>query len=106
MPLGLPIDQDRLAELCRRYRVATLELFGSRAAGTSRPDSDVDLLVTFQAGYTPSFLSPNGFMALLRDLEGLLGCRVDLLTRASVEDDPNEYFRSSALRRTEILYAA
>ncbi len=45
-------------------------------------------------------------MALLRDLETLLACRVDLLTRASVEGDPNEYFRRNALQRTETLYAA
>jgi predicted nucleotidyltransferase len=50
MPLGLDIDNGRLADLCRRYRVATLELFGSRAKGTARPDSDVDLLVSFESG--------------------------------------------------------
>jgi hypothetical protein len=53
MPLALDIDQERLAALCRRYHVATLELFGSQAKGTARPDSDVDLLVTFVGDRTP-----------------------------------------------------
>jgi hypothetical protein len=54
MPRALAIDRERLAKLWRRYHVAKLELFGSRAKGTARPDSDVDLLVTFE-GRTPEF---------------------------------------------------
>ena len=106
MPLALDIDRQALAELCRRYHVAKLELFGSRAKGTARPDSDVDLLVTFEEGQTPSLLAPNGYMAFMDALEGLFACRIDLVTRAVIEADPNEYFRNSALRKTEVLYAA
>ncbi len=106
MPLDPAIDHARLADLCRRYRVAKLELFGSRATGTARPDSDVDLLVTFEEGHTPSLLSPNGYIALMDDLERLIGHRVDLLTRAAIESDPNEFFRRNALERTQVLYAA
>lgn len=46
MPLTLNIgDREQLVSFCRRHHVAKLELFGSRAKGTQRPDSDVDLLV-------------------------------------------------------------
>jgi predicted nucleotidyltransferase len=106
MPLGLNIDRNRLEEICRRYHVAKLELFGSRAKGTARPDSDADLLVTFEPRRTPSLFSSQGYMALMDDLERILGCRVDLITRASIENDANEYFRGSALSQTEVLYAA
>lgn len=106
MPLALDIDRERLADLCRRYHVAKLELFGSRAKGTSRPDSDVDLLVTFEPGRTPSLLAKDGYMALMDALESLMGSPIDLLTRASIESDPNEFFRTSALDQTEVLYAA
>jgi len=57
MPLALDIDRERLAEFCRRNHVAKLELFGSRAKGTSRPDSDIYLLVTFEPGQTPGLNS-------------------------------------------------
>jgi predicted nucleotidyltransferase len=69
MPLGLPVDAGRLADLCRRYHVAKLELFGSRAKGTARPDSDVDLLVTFEEGQTPGL----EFFGMALDLESLFG---------------------------------
>ncbi len=46
---GLPaVPKRRLAELCRRYGVASISLFGSAARGELRPDSDVDLLVKFR----------------------------------------------------------
>ena len=102
MPLGLDIDRARLTELCRRYHVATLELFGSRARGTARPDSDVDLLVTFAEGKTPGL----EFVALCEELEALFGREVDVLTRYSVETDFNPIRKRSILSRTESLYAA
>ena len=102
MPLGLAIDDGRLADLCRRYHVVTLELFGSRAKGTARPDSDVDLLVTFEQGKTPGL----AFVALAEDLEALFGREVDLLTRECVEKDFNPYRRNNILAATEAIYAA
>jgi hypothetical protein len=91
----LGLDMPSLAELCRRYGVAKLEAFGD--AG---PGSDLDLLVT----YLPSRRAGLDFVAMHRDLEALLGCRVDVLTRASVENCPNKYFRRFALRDTEVIY--
>jgi len=100
------IDRRRLAELCRRYHVARLEVFGSRATGTARPESDVDLLVTFEEGFTPSFLSADGFAALSLALEELFGRRIDLLTRDTVESDRNPHFRDTVLGEAVPLYDA
>ncbi len=102
MPLDLTIDRERLAELCRRYHIARLELFGSRAKGTERPDSDVDLLVTFKPGCTPGL----EFFGLADEFAAVVGHRVDLLTRATVENDRNPYFRQNVLGNVEVLYAA
>ncbi len=102
MPLGLDIDPQALIAFCRRNRVAKLELFGSRARGTARPDSDVDLLVTFEAGYTPGL----EFFGMADELETILGRKVDLLTRPRVERDDNPYFKQSVLSVAEPLYAA
>jgi uncharacterized protein len=46
-------QRDRIADICRRYNVRRLSLFGSAAMGTERPDSDVDLLVEFVPGQAP-----------------------------------------------------
>jgi len=100
MPLGLDIDHERLTTLCRQYHVARLELFGSRVKGTARPDSDVDLLVTFEEGQTPGL----EFFAFCDDLERLIGCHVDVLTRPRVERDDNPTFKQSVLSSVEPLY--
>jgi len=102
MPLGLAVDHARLADLCRRHRIVRLELFGSRAKGTSRPDSDVDLLVSFEPGHTPGL----EFFGLAEEFAGLLGRPVDLVTRASIERSPNPYKRASILASAEPLYVA
>ena len=102
MPLALDIDRDRLAALCRQYHVATLELFGSRAKGTARSDSDVDLLVTFEGRRTPGF----AFVTFAEELEAIFGRSVDLLIRETVESDENPIRRRSILSATEALYAA
>lgn len=96
------VDRERLAELCRRFHVARLELFGSRAIGTARPESDVDLLVTFEEGKTPGL----GFVALCLELESLFRRHVDLLTRRTVERDEDPDFRRGILDHAETLYAA
>ena len=41
------VDEAKLTDLCKRYRVRELSLFGSAVRGEMRPDSDIDLLVEF-----------------------------------------------------------
>ena len=93
-------NRERLEGLCRRYGVARLEVFGSFARGDAGPESDLDLLVTFEAGTQVGL----EFVALKEELALLFGRPVDLLTRASVERSPNKYFRHYALSRTGPLY--
>jgi uncharacterized protein len=50
---GLPVEEAELKDICRRYSVKDLAVFGSAASGRMRPDSDVDLLVEFLAEAGP-----------------------------------------------------
>ena len=93
-------DDAALAALCRRYRIRRLSLFGSTLKGTSRPDSDVDLLVEFEPDARPSLLT----MAEIElELSPLLGGRkVDLRTAG----DLSRYFRDQVVRMAEPQYEA
>ena len=93
---------NRLAPFCRRHRVARLEVFGSVARGETHPGSDLDLLVTFR----PEVHLGWDFFALHEEIEEILGCKVDLLTRRSVEQDHNTIRRRSILESTQEIYAA
>ncbi len=96
----LQIDRGRLSDICRRYGVARLEVFGSFARGEAEAGSDLDILV----GFEPDARVGLEFVALQQELESLFGRPVDLLTRSSVERSPNKYFRRFTLRETEPLY--
>lgn len=93
--------QVRVHELCRRYGVKRLELFGSAARGEFGVQSDFDFFVEFSdPGWKGSF---RRYMGLKLDLEETLGRPVDLVELASVK---NPYFIEVATRYRHLLYAA
>jgi uncharacterized protein len=49
-----PQQQARIADICRRYKVRRMQMFGSVAQGQERPGSDVDLLVEFIPNQYPT----------------------------------------------------
>lgn len=95
----LPIDAEKLTQFCVRHHIRKLSLFGSVLKGTARPDSDVDLLVEFDAGCTPGLLRLAG---MENELSDMLGRKVDLRTPA----DLSRHFRDEVVRTAEVQYAA
>jgi predicted nucleotidyltransferase len=102
LPPSLDEIKSRLAPFCRRHGVARLEVFGSLARGESHVGSDIDLLVTFQ----PDVHLGWDFFELQKEIEDILGCEVDLLTRRSVEQSENTIRRRSILQSTREIYSA
>jgi len=91
-----------IEELCRRFRVQRLDLFGSAARGDFDPEkSDLDFLAEF--GPMPPGEYAEAFFGLKENLEALLGRPVDLITLSSVR---NPYFKSGIETARERLYAA
>jgi len=77
MSRHISIDRDAVSALCRRHHITRLALFGSVLRDDFSPDSDVDVLVEFQAGHVPGF----NFVSIEREFSGLLhGRRVDMVT--------------------------
>lgn len=99
MHSSLNIDQKTLARFCASHHIRRLALFGSQLKGTARPDSDIDLLVEFEAGHIPGLLAIAGMEI---ELGELLGRKVDLRTPA----DLSRYFRDEVVRTAEVQYAA
>jgi hypothetical protein len=95
--------RDALAELCRRFGVERLEVFGSAARSTDfdRDRSDADFLVTF----TPSARNDLAAFADLKEaLERLLGRPVDLVEREAIEASRNFIRRRAILTEAETVY--
>ena len=100
MARRISIDRAKLAEFCRRHHIRTLSLFGSVLRPDFRPDSDVDVLVEFDAGHVPGFLALYDIEAELSNL--LDGRKIDLVTRRSL----NRRLRDRVLASAELEYAA
>lgn len=94
----LSVLSAQVAEICRRYGVAELSVFGSAARGELRPESDVDLLVDFQPGVSHGL----DYFGLEEELSKALGRPVDLATKKWLR--PN--VRAAILEDARILYAA
>ena len=96
----LPIASAALADLCRRHRIRKLSPFGSRLKGTARADSDIDLLVEFEADAGTTLFDMARIEIELSALMG--GQRVDLRTAG----DLSRYFRDEVMRTAEPQYVA
>lgn len=94
-------NRDRIAELCRKYAVKRLELFGSAARVDFDQASDVDFLVEFLSNDWHG--AADQWFGLQEDLSSLLGRPVDLV---SAPDASNPYFLETANRDRVQLYAA
>ncbi|MGH7176346.1 MAG: nucleotidyltransferase family protein [Tepidisphaeraceae bacterium] len=93
------IPDARIADFCRRHGVVRLSVFGSALNGTLRPDSDIDILVEFPPGKTPSLFDLGG---MRMELTAALGREVDLKTPGFLSPRILEIVR----RVAEAKYAA
>ena len=75
-PLHIPIEE--LASVCRRYQVRELAVFGSVLRPDHGPESDVDMLVSFQPTARVTFTT---LARMQRELEAVLGRKVDLVPK-------------------------
>lgn len=84
-----------ILRVARAHGATEVRLFGSRARGEATETSDVDLLVTLEAGRSLFDL-----VAIKQELEDSLGLRVDVVTQASV----SPYMRDAILSESVVLH--
>jgi predicted nucleotidyltransferase len=99
MSVRLNIPKNQIADFCRRNHIRRLAVFGSALRPEFNEDSDVDILVEFEADHIPGLL---GVARMERELSLLLdGRQVDLRT----PEDLSRYFRQQVLNEAEVQYA-
>jgi predicted nucleotidyltransferase len=98
----LSFSRAQLVDFCRRWKITKMALFGSVLREDFRPDSDVDVLVSFsnEAHYTLLDLA-----RMQSELEEIFGRRVDLVERSAIEKSRNYIQRKSILNSAETIYA-
>ena len=96
---GIVLPEGQLAEICRRFEVRELAVFGSAVRGEMRPDSDIDFLVDFLPGARVGLIE---LSAMMRELARLAGRRVDLAVKPALKP----LIRPAVLAEAHVLYAA
>jgi predicted nucleotidyltransferase len=99
MSPAIEIPQDLVADLCRRYKVRQLALFGSALRDDFGPESDVDFLVEFDPTAQIGFLT---LAKLQRELSAMIHRRVDLVPKHGLKDR----IRQAVLASAKVVYAA
>jgi uncharacterized protein len=99
--IDLPLDQ--IAAFCQRLKITEFALFGSVLRDDFRPDSDIDVLVTFAPETTQS---PSDLIAMQEEIEAIFGRKVDLIDRIGVEHSRNYIRRREILNSATTVYVA
>lgn len=86
-----------IAKFCQRWKIRELAVFGSVLRADFKPDSDIDVIVTFEEDADWSLLD---HIRMQQELQDFLQRDVDLVTRRAVEKSQNW------VRRQEILSTA
>ncbi len=102
-PNDLGIDEGKIADFCNRWKISKLAVFGSIVRGELGPDSDIDLLVTFQSDADWSMFD---HFAMEEELTNMLGREVDLVSIKALEENQNPIYRQEILNSARQIYAA
>ena len=100
---NLDFSEKKISDFCRRWHITEFALFGSVLRADFDAESDLDILVAFAPDADWSLLD---HVKMEQELEALLGRKVDLLSRRSVERSHNWLRRREILDTAEVVYAS
>lgn len=101
MATKIDLKTEQLQQLCKKFNVKELYLFGSAVLGDLTEDSDLDFIVKFdRQGYEGAF---DQFIDFKQELEQIYGRSVDLYHQKKFR---NSIFQQEVERSKELLYAA
>ena len=94
----IQIPKKKIEEFCKKHHIRKLSFFGSVLREDFGPQSDLDILVEFEAGQVVGLIRLAGMEI---ELSEILGYKVDLRTPAEL----SRYFRQEVLDSAEVQYA-
>jgi len=96
----IEVPMDEIKDFCGKWKIKEFSFFGSVLREDFRPDSDIDVLVSFEETVSWSLYD---IVAMKDELQAIFGRDVDIVEKGAVR---NPFRRHSIMTRREILYAA
>lgn len=97
----IELNIQKITELCRRFHVRKLWVFGSILTPRFNDDSDVDICVDFDREKIQLFEYADNFFDFQFALEDLLRRRIDITEDSAVK---NPYFRAELNETRQLIY--
>lgn len=101
--MKIELDRKRIEEFCVKWHIVEFSLFGSVLRDDFGPGSDVDVLVRYHPDYT---LTLQDLLCSEDEISGIVGRKVELIERSSVEKSPNYIRRHHILNTAQTFYVA
>ncbi|MGC8856781.1 MAG: nucleotidyltransferase family protein [Anaerolineae bacterium] len=101
--IKIKVPKAKLAEFCRRWNISELALFGSALRDDFRPNSDVDVLVSFAP---QAHITLFDMVHMQEELKEIFGREVDLISKRAVESSRNYLRKKQILESAGVIYAA
>jgi predicted nucleotidyltransferase len=99
----IEIPKEKIVEFCRKWKIREFALFGSVLRDDFRPDSDIDVLVTFDENAHHSLFD---LVDMQDELKEIFGREVDLVSKRGIESSRNYIRKNVILGSAEAIYAA
>lgn len=97
----LGISTEEIIQLCQRWNITELALFGSVLSDQFNPSSDIDILVHFAPEARQGLLT---LAKIKHELEASTGREVDIALKESVENSENWMRRNEILKTAQVIY--
>ena len=99
MNRSLCIDQGKIRDFCHRWKIAEFSLFGSVLREDFKPESDVDVLVSFEPDIPWSLFD---WLDMIDELKEIFGRDVDMVEKSGLR---NPFRRHQILSNLKVIYA-
>lgn len=94
---------EELFELCKKWRISKLSVFGSYAKSLQNDLSDVDLLLTFEQDTHWSLID---HIRMKKDFQSYFQKEVDLLSESALTRMKNQNRKEDIIKHLKVIYAA
>jgi len=101
--LKIKVPKAKIAEFCKRWNISEFAVFGSALTADFRPDSDVDVLVSFDPQTQVTLFD---MVHMQEELRTIFGREVDLVSKRGVMNSRNYLRRKSILESAQVIHVA
>lgn len=100
---AIELPMEKIVEFCDRWQVTEFALFGSVLRDDFRPDSDIDVLISFSPAAKRGLTET---LQMRDELQAIFERKVDLLVKAAIERSENWLRRKNILESAQVIYVS